>query len=183
MSSETVFGDGLLSQFSNVQVAFEDRVVAKPDRSVFHRIAATADPDQPKPACRAGTNDTDWHAADPDTVRRSGLEPCQSCYERILEFLAQQPDSPVELRTDSPTSTADIDSDAAAFEPVIDPTPPQLAAITTEVLVQGSNTQVMHAPTDDGPLCDQSGDFRRVDRDKVDSHYRPCRECFSAVSD
>ncbi|UPV75878.1 hypothetical protein M0R89_07420 [Halorussus limi] len=179
MSSDAVFGDGLLSQFSNVRVALQDRVVAKPGRSVFHRIDPTADPDEPTATCRAGSADTDWQAADLETVRRSGLEPCRSCYESILEFLAQQPESPVEFRTNSATDPCEIGpTEPSVFDPVVKPTVPALGSLTSEVLVQHSSTDVMHAPTPDGPLCDQSGDFRRVERKTIETHYRPCRDCF-----
>lgn len=183
MSDETFFGDGLLGQFTNVGVALQDRVVAKPGRSVFHRIAPTTDPDQPKPACRAGSTDTDWQATDLETVRRSGLKPCQTCYEDILEFLAQQPESPVELRNNSPTAIAEVSPDTTGFDPIIEPSVPSLTVLTNEVLVQSSEIKVMHAPTADGPLCEQPGDFRRVDPDAVDPHYRPCKDCFDLPTD
>ena len=95
-SSDPTFGNRLLTEFSNIPAAFQDEVVAKPGRDVFHRIAPGTESENPQPACRAKSPSSTWHTADPETVRRAGLTPCQGCYRPILEYLARDPSSPVE---------------------------------------------------------------------------------------
>jgi len=181
MSSETLLGDGLHSQFTNIQAVFADHVLATASSTVFHRLDPTADPDQPVPACWPESTDPDWQTTDPETARRSGYTPCKSCYHPILDFLAERSASPVERRVDAPSApTIDVEDDTS-FEPVVETVRPTLTALTAEVLVQSSEVKTMHAPTDDGPLCDQPGEFRRVEPEAVDPHYRPCKDCFAGV--
>lgn len=54
--SSTSTTDDLLGRFRNVRTVFQNRVVAKPNGSVLHRLALDASADQPAPACPAGTS-------------------------------------------------------------------------------------------------------------------------------
>ena len=177
--------DGLLHRFTNVETVFHDHVVAKPNGSVFHRLALDATPDQPAPACPARPDASDWHATDPETVRRSGLAPCRSCYEPIVEYLACDPTSPIEPRT-APVRTRKLSEqldDEDLFEPLELPSVSALAVLTQEVLVRGGSSKVMHAPAKDGPLCGQPGGYRRADPAVFAGHYRPCEDCFAVKTD
>lgn len=185
MSSDTP-SSGLLSRFRNVRSAFPEQVVARPTSAVFHRLDLSSETD-PLPACSAGPRDSEWHTADPETVRQSGLRPCRSCFQGILEYLALQPDSPVEARV----STGDTfdggesqdQSDEDVFEPIVTPLIPSLTSRTDEVMVTGGTSKIMHAPTTDGPLCGQRGDYRVVDPSILGGHYRPCDDCFENLSE
>lgn len=180
--SDDPTSDNLLHRFTNVEAVFRKCVVAKPNGSVFHRLALDASADQPAPACPARPEASDWRTTDPETVRRSGFTPCRSCYEAIFEYLAHDPDSPVEPRT-SPVDICEFGEELAEeddlFEPLEFPSISALAVLTQEVLVRGGSSKVMHAPTEDGPLCGQAGEYRRVDPAVLAGHYRPCAECFA----
>lgn len=185
---DVAFGSGLLGEFSHVRAAFEDTVVAKPGRDVFHRLALHANPDAPKPACGASSPSEGWLTADPETFRRSGLTPCQRCYRPILEYLAREPTSPVEAQSvseampDASTPSERLSEPIEdLFEPVVPHSSRSLSALTRTVLVT-SGSDVMHAPTVDGPLCEHSGDYRRVEAVAVESHYRPCKDCFDVTT-
>jgi len=185
-SSQTNTDDELLDRFTNVRTVFQDRVVAKPNGSVFHRLALDAEADDPAPACPAGSPTSDWQLAPPATVRQSGLTPCESCYKMILEHLASTPESPVELRQ-TPVWPREFgeefDDDEELFEPLELPSVSSLIVLTQEVLVRGGTSKVMHAPTTDGPLCGQSGEYRHVEPKALGGHYRPCQECFATNRD
>lgn len=178
--------DELLNRFTNARTVFQDRVVATPNGSVFHRLALDADPDDPAPACPAGSPTSGWQLAPPATVRQSGLTPCESCYKAILEHLASDPKSPVEPRR-TPARTRELgeafEDDEELFDPLELPSVSSLVALTQEVLVRGGSSKVMHAPTTEGPLCGQSGEYRRVVPDALGGHYRPCQECFATNRD
>lgn len=184
--SQTNSADELLDRFINVQSVFQDRVVAKPNGTVFHRLALDAETDNPVPACPAGSPSSDWSLAPPATIRQSGLTPCESCYKMILEHLASTPESSVELRQ-TPVRPREFgeafEDDEELFEPLELPSISSLAVLTQEVLVRGGTSKVMHAPTCDGPLCGQSGEYRRVDPAALGGHYRPCQECFATSQD
>lgn len=181
-SSDDATSDDLLHRFTNVEAVFRKCVVAKPNGSVFHRLALAFSEDDPAPACPARPDASDWQTTDPETVRRSGLTPCRSCYEAIFEYLARDPDSPVEPRT-APVDTCGFGEGLAdeddLFEPYEFPSISSLAVLTQKVLVRGGSSKVMHAPTEDGPLCSQAGEYRRVEPDVLAGHYRPCAECFA----
>lgn len=188
-SSDPQFGNRLLTEFSNVSAAFQDEVVAKPGRDVFHRIAPRTESENPQPACRAKSPNSTWHTADPETVRRAGLTPCKGCYRPVLEYLARDPSSPVDthvLSADSPSVPNQqsnlIEDSEEIFEPIVPESAPSLASVTEDVLV-ASGSKVMHAPTPDGPLCEQQGDYRRVEQKAVVGHYRPCKDCFTVGAD
>ncbi|WP_231183076.1 hypothetical protein [Haladaptatus sp. DYF46] len=181
MSSDITSSDGLLSRFRNVRAAFPEQVVARPTSSVFHRLDLTVE-DSKRPACSAGKRNLEWHVADPDTVRLSGLRPCRSCFQGILEYLAQQPDSPVEARVstedtfDSRESREQSDEDV--FEPIATPLIPSITSLTDEVMITSGSSKIMHAPTTDGPLCRQRGEYRIVEPSVLGGQYRPCGDCF-----
>ena len=178
--------DSLLHRFTNVEAVFHDDVVAKPNGSIFHRPALDATVDQPAPACHARLDTADWQTTDPETVRRSGLTPCRSCYEAIFEYLACDPTSPVETRTTPirPRKLSEqLDDEDDLFEPLELPSVSALAVLTQEVLVRGGRSKVMHAPAEDGPLCGQSGGYRRADPEVFAGHYRPCEDCFAVKTD
>ena len=185
MSSD-ITSDGLLSRFRNVRTAFPEQVVARPTSAVFHRLDLTVE-DSERPACSAGKRDLEWHVADPDTVRLSGLRPCRSCFQGILEYLALQPDSPVEARVSTgdtfDSGESQNQSDEDVFEPIVTPLIPSLTSRTDEVMVTGGTSKIMHAPTTDGPLCGQRGDYRVVDPSVLGGHYRPCDDCFENLSE
>ncbi|WP_135806038.1 hypothetical protein [Halorussus marinus] len=184
--SSTSTTDDLLDRFANVRGVFQDRVVAKPNGSGFHRLALDASADQPTPACPAGGSASDWQLVPPATVRQSGLTPCESCYKAIFEHLAADPESPVEPRR-TPIRSREFgeqfEDDEELFEPLELPSISSLAVLTQEVLVRGGSSKVMHAPTTDGPLCGQSGEYRHVVPDALGGHYRPCQECFATNRD
>lgn len=185
-SSQTKPTDELLNRFTNVRTVFQDRVVAKPNGSVFHRLALDAETDNPAPACPAGSPTSDWQLAPPATVRQSGLTPCESCYKAIVEHLVSDPESPVESRRTPVRSREfgeEFDDDEELFDPLELPSVSSLVVLTQEVLVRGGSSKVMHAPTSDGPLCGQSGEYRRVVPDALGGHYRPCQECFATNRD
>lgn len=186
MSSEPAGSDSLLSQFRNVGEAFADRVVVKPTGEVFHRLAHDDDlnADHLRPACGFCPDDADWQLATPEAVHQAGLSPCRKCYKGIFEYLAREPTSPVEARTATPDLDARTAGDGTEFELVRPtPLPSPLTALTEDVMVTGGASKVMHAPTSEGPLCDETGDYRRVERTVVAGHYRPCRDCFLVSED
>lgn len=83
-------------------------------------------------------------------------------------------------RPDLPAIPNDVEKNPLMGRESLDfPSVEPLSALTDEVLVRTGTTQIMHAPTTDGPHCGQSGEFRHVDRQVVESHYRPCKDCFS----
>lgn len=178
--------DDLLDRFTNVRTVFQDQVVAKPNGSVFHRLALDANTDQPMPACPAGTSASDWQLAPPAKVRQSGLTPCESCYKAILEHLASDAESSVILRRTTVRTREfgeAFEDDDDLFEPLKLPSISSLAVLTQEVLVRGGSSKVMHAPATDGALCGQSGEYRRVEPNALGGHYRPCQECFATNRD
>ena len=188
-SSNPTFENRLLTEFSNIPAAFQDEIVAKPGRDVFHRIALGTESENLKPACRAKSHESTWHTADPETVRQAGFTPCQGCYRPVLEYLARDPSSPVKAHVFSaetpstPKQKSNVaDNSDEIFEPVVTASTPSLTTVTEDVLVV-SGSKVMHAPTPEGPLCEQQGDYREVERVAVVGHYRPCKDCFSIESD
>lgn len=170
--------DSLLVRFTNVRGAMPANVVAKQSGERFHRRRVQVD--RLEPACASRRSDTDWRFVQVDTARMAGLEPCRSCFGSVLEYLAADPDSEVAWRSESAAGGSDVETDGAGdlFEPVPEEEEkPPLAALTDEVKVT-SGSQVFHAPTPDGVLCGGTADYRVVDRAAVESHYRPCRDCF-----
>lgn len=180
MSSESASADSLLGQFRNVSDVFDDYVVAKPTGAVFHRIRPDAE--RPRPACRADQNRDEWHAVETENAQEVGLDPCRTCYESILEYLAHHSSSPVEPRTSKFELTPDqVADDFELVQPNPQPTP--LTSLTDSVLVTGGSSMVMHAPTANGTYCGKSGDYRTVERELVVSHYRPCKRCFDIADE
>lgn len=175
--NELLDEDSLLVRFTNVRGAMPANVVAKQSGERFHRQRVQAD--DLEPACGSNRR-RDWRLVPVESARMGGLEPCRSCFAAVLEYLADDPDSEVAWRSESPTAEYDVETDGAGdlFEPVPDQEDqPPLTALTNEVKVT-SGSQVFHAPTPKGVLCGRTSDYRVVDRAAVEGHYRPCRDCF-----
>ncbi len=183
MSSHAADADreSLLAEFRNVSDVFGEAVLAKPDRFTFHRPDHETDPT--RPACGASSASDDFQLVAPEEVRDAGFEPCRGCYRAIFEYLAANPASPVEPRAPS-LDRDDLPAEPTdEFEPIRpDSKPTPLSVLTEEVLVT-SGSSVMHAPTRDGPLCNQNGEYRRVEPSLFAGQYRPCQRCFDVASD
>ena len=181
MSSEHIDSGSLLGRYRNAGEIFDDQVLAKPTGEVFHRL--DPDIDDPHPACHSAPDEDQAQLTSPEAVHQAGLEPCRTCYQAIFEYLGTRPESPVEPRNAIGPDT-NLEKEATDFEPIQpDPKPPRLSTLTEEVLVRGGSSKVMPAPTEDGPLCGQAGEYRRVEPEVFAGHYRPCEDCFAVVTD
>lgn len=166
----------LLSRFTNTRHVFEERGVSSCASEVFHRHRA--EHEEPTPACQRTARD-DWEIVDVDEALKEGIGPCRNCWRPVLEYLAGEPSSPVEYREECVDSELDGQTSDDPLHRDRQPRAPTLQSLTDEVMINGGDAY--HAPVDDGTLCGRS-DYRVVDRVAVESHYRPCRDCFAHVN-
>lgn len=165
----------LRAEYAGVEELLTDRSIIVRTGDKLHRPA----PGGEQPVCQAQANE--WHLVDTDNALRLGLIPCRGCYERAVDYLADEvDDSGVERREDAPTADGDT---ADALDAIADgggvlSSPPKLTTKPEEVLV-ASGGNIYHAPTPNGPLCNQYGSFRRTDREPLAGHRDPCKECFA----
>jgi hypothetical protein len=167
----------LREEYRNVEAALTEFSIVVRGGDSFHRPG----PDGETPACSSASGD--WLVARTDNAVRLGMAPCRNCYTAALDYLATEvDDSPVERREEGEavdsTDTVDGDLVVADGGGGLAKASPRIAAKPEAVLVaSGSNTY--HAPTANGPLCDQHGSFRRADREALAGHRDPCKECFA----
>jgi hypothetical protein len=175
--------DDLLGSYRNVWEAFRSPVVALPNGDRFHRYDETDD-GRPAPWCGSNQGIDGWAEAAVEDARAFGLGPCRRCYASVLAHLAREPSAAVERVAEGvelPTDTPPGMIPAAPSGSPVGSDPPRLAALTDEVVYStGGGAEVMHAPAADGPLCGArtSATYRRVDREVLAGHRRPCRSCF-----
>lgn len=166
-------GGGLLQRFANTRTALPERAIAKPHSERFHRCRAESEETQP--ACR-GVTATDYKPVDVDEALRAGLDPCQDCWQAVLEYLAADPASPVEYRaadaTPEPTGRT---SEAPLPSETDDTERPRLSTLTDKVMVNSRSKY--HAPAGEETLCGRN-EYRVVAREAVETHYDPCFDCF-----
>ncbi|MBB6647991.1 hypothetical protein H5V44_17170 [Halobellus sp. MBLA0160] len=137
------------------------------------------------PSCMGSK--TGYSLVDADRALAAGVSPCRNCYKAVFEYLARQPDSPVEARGEDAEPDLDaVPGDEAELEAIADgggeaasrPTAP-LTARTETVRIKAGASKVYHAPAADGTLCGERGaGYRSVPYASVDGHYRPCERCF-----
>lgn len=181
MFSRFVDEDSILCEYKNVTEVLPDTAVAKPTTEKFHR----ADPEEPTPtpACGCQRTDDDWILFDTSSALAATIEPCRGCFEPILQYLADEPESPVEYADGNGPVTPETEgvterlTDAGSGEQS-----PALLTLTEKVSIAGAGASAYHAPTVDGTVCGLRG-LRIVDRDSVESHYRPCTTCFDELDE
>ena len=128
--------------------------------------------DRAGPAC-VETPDREWQHVDSADAVAFGGELCRMCFTLHLEHLARDPSSPVE-RGDT---TADVDAEIVTRAHADGGRPAALTSKTDRVARVTGTSTVYHAPTPYGALCGvQTDDV--LDRDLVEGHYRPCKDCF-----
>jgi hypothetical protein len=170
--------DDIRAEFDGVEAILPEKSVIVEGGDVIHR----PEPGAKQPAC--STSSGAWKYADTDDALALGMVPCRVCWAAVCDYLARRPDSPVERRK-SPQDAAD--GHAADMEELVADgagtvslEPSKLASRPEEVLVTSGTKRCYHAPTADGkPLCDSSGEYRRVDRVSLAGHTPPCGECFA----
>jgi hypothetical protein len=178
MFSDVFDEDDLLLRFENAEEAFPEEVVAKRTSTRFH--LPSVDSEGVAPHCRKQTEEQ-WSYFDFEVVSNIGLQPCKSCFSSILTHYAADPSSEVELRDGEiederelrPWRVDDlinVDGGTPEYRP--------LTALTEEVVITSSGSKVKHAPTPEGTLCGLRGEYRVVEREAVEGHYRPCEDCF-----
>lgn len=170
-------------KFANINTVLPEEVaVASRDADHFHRPADRED--SVGPSCMGRKRNYSLVAT--DRAVAAGVAPCKNCYEPVFEYLARQPDSPVEYREGEPGVDDVGDVDAIAPEALADggrgatdrPASP-LTARTETVRIKGGASHVYHAPAANGTLCGERGSgYRSVPYAAVDGHYRPCGRCF-----
>lgn len=175
-ASERFVESELYQRFDGVGAAIPEVVVfARPQGDSFH-IADHQDANQP--ACRsAGTN---YAAVDVEGVI-SRSRPCSVCFEHLLDYLARQPDSPVQYASET-VDTATRTTEVAVDGGVGSAAPPPLTSVTERVLKtssSGTGDSIAHAPIgDDKPLCGSAGDFSSATWESLKTHYDLCSRCF-----
>lgn len=166
-------GGGLLQRFANARSALPDRAIAKPNSERFHR--RRAEKEETRPACRR-VSAGDYAPVNVDEALRAGLDPCQDCWQGVLEYLAGEPDSPVEYRAADATPKPSAQTSEKPLPSDTDDTErPVLSSVTERVMVAPRSKY--HAPAGDETLCGRTG-YRVVDRRAVETHYDPCTNCF-----
>lgn len=167
--------DDLLSRFRNVREALPEKAIAKPSSECFHR--RDAEREKQSPACVA-TDSTNYHGVNVDEALLSGLRPCRGCWKAVLEYLAGNPDSPVQYRSPdaTPEPTLPTTDEPIALEDS-DTQRPSLTSVTDKVMIDGGAKY--HAPAEGETLCGRSG-YRVVERRVVKTHYSPCQDCFTS---
>ena len=164
---------GLLQRFANARTALPDRAIAKPHSERFHR--RRAEREETQPACR-GVTATDYKPVDVDEALRAGLDPCQDCWQAVLEYLAADAASPVEYRAADATPKPSAQTSEKPLPSETDDTErPVLSSLTEQVMVAPRSKY--HAPAGDETLCGRTG-YRVVDRRAVETHFEPCTNCF-----
>jgi hypothetical protein len=172
---------GLGAIYKNIDAALPERVAVAKGGRRFHRPDDSGD--GVVPAC--GTSGRGHGLVDPRRARAVGITPCRNCYEAVFEYLARQPDSPVESRgggaEPDPDAVGEVEVEAIADgggDAVARPTAP-LTARTETVRIKAGASKIYHAPAADGTLCGEEGSgYRSVPYASVDGHYRPCERCF-----
>lgn len=164
----------LREEYKNVEAALTEFSIVLRGGDTFHRPS----PEGETPACSSTAGD--WIVARTDNAVRLGMAPCRNCYGAALDYLAAEVnDSPVERREEpEPVDSADT---VAGDLVVADGGLTQSAQLTTkpEDVLVASAGNTYHAPTASGPLCDQHGSFRSVDREILAGHRDPCEDCFA----
>lgn len=168
--------DDLREEYRGVEGILPDISAIVLGGEVVHRPSPNGD----TPACDVAS--PDFTLVETENALRVGMVPCRNCWGPVCDYLAGEPDNPIERRG---PEAADLTADVAADELVadgygtVDVTQLKLTTRPEEVLVRsGGNKDVYHAPTDNGPLCGNSGEYRQVDRKVLAGHAEPCSLCF-----
>lgn len=181
MASRFVPEDSILSEYTNATEVLPEETVAKPTTDKFHR----PDPHKPTPtpACGCRRKDDDWRLFDTPSALSAGIEPCRTCFEPVLQHLADERGSPVEYRDGNEPVELDTDTvDEIAVGDELGERSPALLTLTEEVSIAGAGASAYHAPTVDGTVCGLTG-LRVVDRSSVEAIYRPCKTCFTDLDE
>jgi hypothetical protein len=186
-------------EFTNIDTVFPEEVaVSSRGADHFHR------PDEREdgvgPACMG--RKSHYSLVDSERAVAHGLAACRNCYEPVFEYLARQPDSPVEYREGEPDlddidaidgealadggsgglASAATDRDAGGEKDRRTQFVRAPAALTTRtetVRIKTGASKVYHAPAANGTLCGKRGaGYRSVQFEAIEGHYRPCEDCF-----
>lgn len=170
----------LMDRYTGVGDLLDDDVLVNADSGTVHRQA-----DDGAPVCKYESRmlrEASWATAKAKTWTKL----CRSCWESVLEWEAQKPESPVEEIGAAAADGGEADGfadleDRPPLSP--QPNPTRLGAIPEQVLVSSSGN-VYHAPDAEGePYC-QNVDLDRTnvfekDVDVVRGWRRPCKSCFA----
>jgi hypothetical protein len=167
----------LRAEYTGVEELLTERSIIVRTGDKLHRPA----PGGEQPVCSAQSDE--WHLVDTDNALRLGAIPCRGCYERAVEYLADEvEDNGVERREDTLTAATDTDGalDAIADGGAVLSPPDKLTSKPEEVAyATDSSNKTYHAPTADGVFCGHGGGLRVVDREVLAGQYRPCEDCFA----
>lgn len=128
------------------------------------------------------THAAEWVRVDSENALSFGAVPCRKCFAAVANYLADDPESPVERRNsaDEDVSTTEPTDSVAADGGVAAIANTALTSRTEDVLVTTNGvSKTYHAPAgDEEPLCSTTGSFRLVDRTALAGHKDPCADCF-----
>lgn len=167
--------NSLLYRFKNVNEALPGSVVAQERGDRFHRQAL--EEEDPHPACNA--NGSGFLLVDVEQASAAGKTPCRRCFGPVLEHLASDEESAVQLRNGH--FPPDIDSADDVVLEIPDRGVDEhhaLTSLTEEVMIKGGASKVFHAPTPSGTLCGERGGYRTLERELIEDRRRPCSNCF-----